>query len=118
MIIPAYNRFRKLIYAVESVLAPTLALSEVIIIDDGSVGEIREMIRRFIAEKVAWHECVHYFGTKIRDKVPLVSMALQGQEVNGWHLMTATIWLPQQLEWQFRSLEESKGRCGFCFTDA
>lgn len=39
VIIPACNRFRDMSYAVESVLAQALPVSEVIIIDDGSVHD-------------------------------------------------------------------------------
>jgi glycosyltransferase involved in cell wall biosynthesis len=118
VIIPAYRRFRELTYAVESVLAQTVPVLEVIIIDDGSVDELPEMIPRIIKQRPAWRERVRYFRQEN-----------QGQSVarnNGiskakgkWLAFNDSddLWLPQKLEWQFRALERS-GDCGLCFTDA
>jgi glycosyltransferase involved in cell wall biosynthesis len=118
-IIPAYNRFKDLTYAVESILAQTLPVSEVIVIDDGSVDETPEMIPKIIAENPAWRQRVRYFYQENRGQSAAGNYALtkaKGEWVA--YLAHDDLWLPRKLEWQFRALEKFNGQCGLCFTDA
>jgi glycosyltransferase involved in cell wall biosynthesis len=119
VIIPAYNRFTELVYAVESVLAQTLPVKEIIIIDDGSVGKIPEMIPRIIGEKPAWHERVHYFRQENQGQSIARNNGI-ARATGEWLAFNDSddLWLPQKLEWQFRALEKDGRECGLCFTDA
>jgi glycosyltransferase involved in cell wall biosynthesis len=119
VIIPAYNRFSSLVHVVDSVLAQTVPVSEVIIIDDGSTDETPESTPRYIAEKPAWRERVRYF----RQENQGLSAALNAgiaKARSEWLGFVAhdDLWLPWKLEWQFRALEKYKDECGLCFTDA
>jgi glycosyltransferase involved in cell wall biosynthesis len=119
VIIPVYGRFNLLKHAVESVLAQTRPVSEIILIDDGSMDETPQVLPRYIAETPAWRERVRYFYQEH-----------QGQSIarnNGiarakgeWLAFNDSddLWLPGKLEWQFRALEKYKYQCGLCFTDA
>ncbi|MGD0228374.1 MAG: glycosyltransferase family A protein, partial [Terriglobia bacterium] len=61
VIVPVYGRFNLLKHAVESILAQTCPVSEIILIDDGSIDETPQVLPRYIAEKPAWRERVRYF---------------------------------------------------------
>ncbi len=118
VIIPVYGRFSLLKGVVESVLAQTYPVSEIILIDDGSPDETPQLLPRYIAENPGWRERVRYFHQEN-----------QGQSVarnNGiarakgeWLAFNDSddLWLPQKLEWQFRAIEKYNGQCGLCFTD-
>ena len=118
-IIGAYNRFRDLTQSVESVLAQTLPVSEVIIVDDGSVDETPEMIPKIIAENPAWRQRVRYFYQENQGQCAAGNHAI-AKAKGEWLAFNAQddLWLPQKLEWQFRALDKYKGECGLCFTDA
>lgn len=119
VIIAVYNRFHLLTAVIESVLAQTRPVHEVILIDDGSTDETPQELPRLIASRPAWRDCVRYF---YQDN--------QGQSVafnNGiararseWLAFNADddLWLPQKLEWQFRALGKYVDKCSLCFTDA
>lgn len=119
VLVGVYNRFELTKLAVESVLAQTLPVSEVILVDDGSTDGTSELLPRYIAENAAWRERVRYYHQRN-----------QGQSVSGnngiakakgeWlgFIANDDLWLPQKLEWQFRALERFKDQCLACFTDA
>lgn len=119
VVIPVYNRFELLKRAVESVLAQTLPVFEVILVDDGSVDGTSELLPRYVAENPAWRGRVHYFHQE--NQGPSVASNNGVARAKGeWLALLANddLWLPQKLEWQFRALERFKGQCGVCFTDA
>jgi len=119
VVIPVYNRFELLKRAVESVLAQTLPVSEVILVDDGSTDGTSDLLPRYVAENPAWRGRVRYFYQK--NQGPSVASNNGVARVKGeWLALLANddLWLPQKLEWQFRALERFKGQCGLCFTDA
>src|ERR1039458_7535119 len=60
VVIPVYNRFDCLKRSVESVLAQTLPVSEVILVDDGSIDGTSELLPRYIAENQMWRDRVSY----------------------------------------------------------
>ena len=119
VVIPVYNRPSLLVHSVESVLAQTVPVREVIVIDDGSTEDVEGEVRRNMAAKPEWRERVQY-----------VYQDNQGQSVafnNGidrargeWIGFNASddCWLPWKLEWQCRALEKYEGQSELCFTDA
>lgn len=119
VVIPVYNRFDRLKYAVESVLYQTLPVSEVILVDDGSIDETPEVLPRYIAENAAWRERVRYFHQE--NQGPNVARNAGIAQAKGEWLAfndNDDLWLPQKLEWQFRALEKFSGQCEACITDA
>ncbi len=119
VVIPVYNRFELLKYSVESVLAQTVPVSEVILVDDGSFDGTSELLPHFIAEKPAWRERVRYFHQENQGPGAARNLGL-AQATGEWLAFNDNddLWLPQKLEWQFRALEQYKGHCGACITDA
>ena len=119
VVIPVYNRFQSLKHAVESVLAQTLPVFEVIIIDDGSTDGTGEQLPRHIAENPRWRDRVLYYRQENHGPGAARNRGLA--EVRGeWvaFLDNDDLWLPHKLEWQFRAIESCQGLCGTCFTNA
>src|SRR5271165_3737623 len=91
VVIPLYNRFDRLKYAVESVLAQTLPVSEVILVDDGSTDDTPELLPRYIAENVRWRERVIYVRQENQGPSVARKNGILTRKVNGWRLTTMTI---------------------------
>jgi glycosyltransferase involved in cell wall biosynthesis len=118
-VVPVYNRFELLKASVESVLAQTVPVSEVILVDDGSFDGTSERLPRFIAGNPAWRDRVRYFHQENQGPGAARNLGI-AQATGEWLAFNDNddMWLPQKLEWQFRALDRFKGRCGACFTDA
>lgn len=119
VVIPVYNRFDRLKHSVESVLAQTLPVSEVILVDDGSFDGTSDLLPVYIAQNPTWRERVRYFRQE--NQGPNVARNLGIEEATGEWLAfndNDDLWLPQKLEWQFRAFEQFDGQCGACITDA
>jgi glycosyltransferase involved in cell wall biosynthesis len=119
VIIPVYNRFELTKHAVASVLAQTLPVFEIILVDDGSIDGTSELLPRYIEENPAWRERVRYFHQENRGASSARNSGI-AQAKGEWLAFhdNDDLWLPQKLEWQFRALERYKDECGLCFTDA
>lgn len=117
-VIPVYNRFDLLKHSVESVLAQTLPVCEVILVDDGSIDDTPERLPRYIEENPRWRERVVYFHQENQGQSAATNNGI-AKAKGEWLAFNANddYWLPQKLEWQFRALDQFK-ECGACFTDA
>jgi glycosyltransferase involved in cell wall biosynthesis len=119
VIVTVYNRFELTKRAVESVLAQTLPVSEILIMDDGSFDGTSELLPQYIADNPAWRERVRY--THQENQGPGAArnngIALASGEWLAF-LDNDDLWLPQKLEWQFRALDQFKDQCGACISDA
>ncbi len=51
VVIPAYNRAKLVINAIESVLAQTCPAQETIVVDDGSTDNTDEVLERYLEEQ-------------------------------------------------------------------
>lgn len=119
VIIPAYNRFLDLTLSVQSVLAQTVPVTEVIVVDDGSTDETPELFPRCISGNPLWRKRVQYFRQENQGQ----SVALDNgiaRAKGEWLGFNAhdDLWLPRKLEWQFLALGAGNADCGLCFTDA
>ena len=116
VVIPVYNRFDQLKCAVESVLYQTLPVSEVILVDDGSIDETPDVLPRYISENAAWRERVHYSHQENQGLAQLreiMALALARGEWLAFALTTTTFGCRRKLEWQFRArLISSKTNAG------
>jgi glycosyltransferase involved in cell wall biosynthesis len=119
VIIPVHNRFELLHNVVESILAQTVAVSEIIVIDDGSTEHEPEMVERYIQDRSAWRGRVRYHyqenqGQSVANNVGIAKAKTEWLAFDG----ADDLWLPWKLEWQFRALHKYRDQCGLCFTDA
>ncbi|MCU1271980.1 MAG: glycosyltransferase family 2 protein [Acidobacteriaceae bacterium] len=119
VIVTVYNRFELTKRAVESVLAQTFPVSEVILMDDGSFDGTSELLPPYIAENPTWRQRVRYSHQD--------NQGPGAARNNGIALATGEwlafidnddLWLPQKLEWQFRALDQFEKHCGACISDA
>jgi glycosyltransferase involved in cell wall biosynthesis len=109
VVIPVYNRFERLKYAVESVPAQTLTASEVILVHDGSFDGTSELLPAYLAQNPAWRERVRYFQQE--NQGPNVARNTGIEQAKGEWLAfndNDDLWLPQKLEWQFRARDQCK----------
>jgi glycosyltransferase involved in cell wall biosynthesis len=118
VVVTVYNRFELTKRAVESVLAQTLPVSEIILIDDGSFDGTSELLPQHIAATPAWREKVHYFHQENQGAGAARNTGI-AQVTGEWltFIDNDDLWLPQKLEWQFRALGQFE-ECGACITDA
>jgi glycosyltransferase involved in cell wall biosynthesis len=118
VIVTVYNRFEPTKRAVESVLGQTLAVSEVILVDDGSFDGTSELLQKHVAENARWRGRVRYVHQENQGPGAARNRGLA--EAQGEWLAfidNDDLWLPHKLEWQFRALDQFK-QCEACITDA
>lgn len=118
VVVPAYNRFSILVRVIDSVLAQTLPVREVIVVDDGSRDETEEQMPRTIAGRPGWQGMVRYIRQENQGQSAALNRGIE-ESRSEWLAVAAhdDLWLPWKLEWQFRALENAPG-AELCFTDA
>ena len=119
VVIPSYNRARASIVAVDSVLRQTYSNYEIIFVDDGSTDDTPEVLRQFLCDRCVSCDRVRYVFQP--NQGPSVARNMGIAEAKGeWiaFLDSDDTWLPEKLESQVQAIEQFKGRCGACFTDA
>jgi len=119
VVIPSYNRARASIVAVDSVLRQTYSNYEIIFVDDGSTDETPEILRQFLCGRGVSCDRVRYFYQSNQGPSVARNMGI-AQAKGDWiaFLDSDDTWLPEKLESQVQAVEQFKGRCGACFTDA
>jgi glycosyltransferase involved in cell wall biosynthesis len=119
VVIPTYNRSQQVNAALESVLAQTYADIEIIVVDDGSTDATREIIQQLISQQADASKSIRYFFQA--NQGPSVARNKGIELARGqWiaFLDSDDLWLPEKLELQVQALQQFKGECGACFTDA
>jgi glycosyltransferase involved in cell wall biosynthesis len=119
VIVTVYNRFELTKRAVESVLAQTLPVSEILLMDDGSFDGTSEMLPAYMAGNPAWRDRVHYSHQENQGPGAARNNGI-AKAKGEWlaFIDNDDLWLPQKLEWQFRALNQFKDQCGACISDA
>ncbi len=119
VVIPVYNRFELTKRSVDSVLSQTVPVTEIILVDDGSIDGTSELLPRYVADNPAWRDVVRYFRQDSRGVSAARNLGIS-QAKGEWLAFNDNddLWLPQKLEWQLRALRADGGQCGLCFTDA
>jgi glycosyltransferase involved in cell wall biosynthesis len=119
VVIPTYNRDRHTIEAVESVLAQTYTNLEVIVVDDGSTDGSPQVIQQYIAQREYGSWQIQFVSQ--RNQGASVARNTGIAKARGEYIAfldSDDIWLPEKLEWQMNAIEQFKGECGACVTDA
>ena len=119
VVIPTFNRVQQVQAALKSVLAQTYPEFEAIVVDDGSTDGTGEAIRRLISQQGDDGKRIRYFFQPNQGQSAARNKGID--EARGeWvaFLDSDDVWLPEKLEWQVRAIEEFKGKCCACITDA
>jgi glycosyltransferase involved in cell wall biosynthesis len=119
VVIPTYNRTQSTVAAIESVLAQGYRNFEIVVVDDGSTDGSSESIQQFVRQRARGSETIRYFCQP--NQGPSAARNQGIKQARGEYIAfldSDDVWLPDKLEWQVRALEQFKGECGACFTDA
>ncbi|MFT3782406.1 MAG: glycosyltransferase family A protein [Nibricoccus sp.] len=118
MLIPTYNRANYLRETLLSVLAQTRWVNEVIVVDDGSTDNTREVLETMMSEHGDWAGRVKIFIQENRGQAAATNFAIE-KATSDWVGFNDSddLWEPQKLEEQFRALEQYP-ECQACFSDA
>lgn len=111
VVIPTYNRGQELVRAVESALAQTYQLREIIVIDDGSTDDTVERLRPY-------REQIRYVYQANRGASAAQNSGIKAAR-GEWIAILASddTWEPTKLEKQARLLLAQGEKFGACFTD-
>jgi glycosyltransferase involved in cell wall biosynthesis len=119
VVIPTFNRVQQVQAALMSVLAQTYPEYEVVVIDDGSTDGTGEAIQRLISQQRGNGKQIRYFFQPNQGQSAARNKGID--EARGeWiaFLDSDDVWLSEKLEWQVRAIEQFKGKCNACITDA
>lgn len=119
VIIPTYNRAHLLRQCLDSIVGQTYPVSQILIIDDGSIDSTREMVQSYVAQRPAWKDRIEYVYQENKGQSAALNHGI-AKATGRWIARQDSddLWLPQKLEWQFRALQECGEQAGLCFTDA
>jgi glycosyltransferase involved in cell wall biosynthesis len=112
-VIPTYNRRKYTFRAIESVLAQTLPVDEIIVVDDGSTDGTAEAIHSHYGSHVAVFRQENAGVSAARNRG---IRAAHGEWVA--FLDSDDVWLPEKLAYQFDAISAlGSSQFGACFTD-
>ena len=112
VVIPAYNRAEKVQRAIDSALTQSFSDMEVIVVDDGSTDNSRQVLAG------AYGDSIRYFYQP--NQGASVARNRGVAEARGeWiaFLDSDDLWEKDKLEWQLKTLERFSSQCGACYTD-
>ena len=112
VIIATYNRAHLLGRAIESVLGQTYCDFELIVIDDGSVDQTRQLMKSYEGR-------LRFLEQNHQGKSVALNAAIDEAKGEWVALLDSDdYWLPEKLQWQVQALGElQREGCGACFTD-
>jgi glycosyltransferase involved in cell wall biosynthesis len=122
VVIPTYNRSNIIMAAIESVLAQTYPVFEIIIVDDGSSDGTGNMLQRLINQRSGCGKPaqeIRYFYQSNQGQSAARNKGIA--EARGeWiaFMDSDDPWSAEKLEWQVRAITQFKNDCGACLTDA
>jgi GT2 family glycosyltransferase len=118
VIVPTYNRAHFLERAIGSILAQSVAVDEVLLVDDGSTDDTRHVVERLRAAHIDWKGRLRYLSQKQQGKSVALNTGLKAA-TGDWIAFNDSDdqWRPEKLDLQFRALGEFAS-AGACFTDA
>jgi glycosyltransferase involved in cell wall biosynthesis len=122
IVIPTYNRAKMIMTAIESVFAQTYPKLEIIVVDDGSVDGTADVIRnldRHIFSGSGKAPEIRYLYQRNMGQSRARNTGIAAAR-GDWiaFLDSDDYWLPDKIEWQLRAIEQFKGHCGVCISDA
>ena len=111
-LIPTYNRRTEVLRAIDSVLAQTVPVDEIIVVDDGSADGSAEAIRSRYGSRVTLFQQENA-GVSAARNVGILEA--RGEWIA--FLDSDDVWFPTKIERQFEALAALGDGFGMCFTD-
>ena len=110
VVIPTYNRANDLIAAIHSVLNQTYPITEILICDDGSVDNSKELVTNLNNPKVKWLECGKNGGPAIPRNMGIKN------SIGNWvaFLDNDDEWINTKIEKQILALQHSDAKACCC----
>jgi len=112
VVIPTYNRRTHIFRAIESVLAQTVPVDEIIVVDDGSTDGTAEAVGSRYGSSVS------IFRQENRGVAAARNRGIHEARCE-WiaFLDSDDVWLPTKVQRQLEALAALRGEFGVCFTD-
>src|ERR1700739_120956 len=119
VIIPTHNRAALLQKAVESVLAQTYPVHEILIVDDGSTDGTKDIVGSYLRGDAGAKAPVKYIYQEQQGVAAARNSGI-ANSTGEWlaFLDSDDLWLPEKLSWQVRALTEYAEVCAACSTDS
>ncbi len=112
IIIPTYNRRRDVFRAIRCVLAQTVPVSEIIVVDDGSTDDTVEAVKQSFGSQVLLIQQPNSGVSAARN------LGIKNARTEWIALLDSDDWWhPDKLKRQFTAIESLGGTSGVCFTD-
>ncbi len=112
VVIPTFNRQAQVLRAIDSVLAQTVPVGEIIVVDDGSADGTAESIRSRYGSRVAVFEQQNAGVSAARNRG---IREARGEWVA--FLDSDDVWFPEKIQRQMEAMGAPGGPFGLCFTD-
>jgi glycosyltransferase involved in cell wall biosynthesis len=118
-VIPTHNRATLVIRAITSVLQQTYPAHEIIVVDDGSTDDTKELLCRFLSSLSNTAAPLRYLYQQQQGAAVARNTGIAAA-TGDWiaFLDSDDIWLPQKLEWQVKALQRYSGVALACVTDS
>jgi len=118
VLVPTYNRAAFLEGTLGSIFDQTIDVHEVLLVDDGSTDDTRNIVQDLLATHPAWRDRLRYVWQEHAGKSVALNLGLQLATGN-WIAFNDSDdrWLPEKLELQFEALAAYQD-AEACFTDA
>ena len=119
VIIPTHNRAGLLQKALESVLAQTYPVNEILIVDDGSTDGTKDIVGSYLRGTAGAKTSVKYIYQEQQGVAAARNSGI-ANSTGEWlaFLDSDDLWLPEKLSWQVRALAEYAESCAACSTDS
>ena len=118
VVIPTHNRAVLVLQAITSVLHQTYPVHEIIVVDDGSSDDTKEVLYRFLSS-VTSAAPVRYLHQQ-QQGVSVARNTGINAATGDWlaFLDSDDLWLPEKLAWQVKALQQYAETCQACVTDS
>ena len=118
-VIPTHNRATLVIRAIASILKQTYPVHEIIVVDDGSTDDTRDLFCQFPSSLNARAIPIRYLYQD-QQGAAVARNAGIAAATGDWiaFLDSDDVWLPQKLEWQVKALRQHSGVALACVTDS
>jgi len=114
VIIPTYNRAKLVLRAIQSALNQTFQDLEVIVVDDGSTDNTREMVGEFVKLDDRVRFLQHTINKGVSAARNTAIMQARGEYIA--LLDSDCIWLPEKIENQLKAFREASEKVGIVST--